>query len=79
MPQNLFLRHTEKSRQMHNLQRLHLTISLEHAGYGRWGKPEMACEIGLGCTDARQRLAKPGTVHNVSFAIAVIDMLTMNE
>jgi hypothetical protein len=34
MPQDLVLWHPEESREMHNLQRLHLTISLEHAGYG---------------------------------------------
>jgi hypothetical protein len=34
MPQDLVLWHMQESREMHNLQRLHLTISLEHAGYG---------------------------------------------
>jgi hypothetical protein len=69
MPQDLVLWYAEESGQVHNLQRLHLTISLEHAGYGRWGKTEMASEIRLGCTDARQGLAEPGTVHNASFTI----------
>jgi hypothetical protein len=54
---------------MHYLQRLHLTIPLEHARYGGWSKAEVASEIRLGCTDARQGLAKPGTVHNASFTI----------
>jgi hypothetical protein len=69
MPQDLVFWHTQESRQMHNLQRFHLTISLEHARYSRWGKPKMAGEIRLGCTDARQGLTKPGTVHNASFTI----------
>jgi hypothetical protein len=34
MPQDLVLWYTQESREMHYLQRLHLTISLEHAGYG---------------------------------------------
>ncbi|HEX3522913.1 MAG TPA: hypothetical protein VHT52_12595, partial [Stellaceae bacterium] len=34
MPQDLVLWDTEESRQMHHLQRLHLTISLKHARYG---------------------------------------------
>ncbi|HJY51078.1 MAG TPA: hypothetical protein VJ349_20950, partial [Stellaceae bacterium] len=34
MPQDLVLWYTQESREMYYLQRLHLTISLEHAGYG---------------------------------------------
>jgi hypothetical protein len=78
MPQDLVFRHTQESRDVDNLQRLHLTIPFEHSGYGRWSKAEMASEIRLRGTDARQGLVEPGTVHNASLTIAIVDTATAN-
>jgi len=53
VPQDLVFRHPKKTGDVDNLQWLHLTVSLEHAGYGGWSEAEMAREIRLRGTDAR--------------------------
>jgi hypothetical protein len=69
MTQDLVLWHMEKGRNVNDLQRFHLPVALQHSRHGRRSEPEMASEIRLRSTDARQGLIEPGTVHNAPFTI----------